>query len=58
MSRPANIFTALNIKLLEPLAQGASRLEKLLAPREIYWPPFFPTDVYIRDWSHIMKTKS
>ena len=34
--------TALNIKLLEPLAQGASRFEKLLAPRKIYWPPFFP----------------
>ena len=33
---------ALNIKLLEPLAQGASRFEKLLAPREIYWPPFSP----------------
>ena len=26
----------------EPLAQGASRFEKLLAPRKIYWPPFFP----------------
>ena len=25
-------FTALNIKLLEPLAQGASRFEKSLAP--------------------------
>ena len=34
--------TALNIKLLEPLAQGASRFEKLLAPRKIYWPPFSP----------------
>ena len=34
--------SALNIKLLEPLAQGASRFEKLLAPRKIYWPPFFP----------------
>ena len=34
--------TALNIKTLEPLAQGASRFEKLLAPRKIYWPPFFP----------------
>ena len=33
---------ALNIKLLEPLAQGASRFEKLLAPRKIYWPPFSP----------------
>ena len=31
-----------HIKLLEPLAQGASRFEKLLAPRKIYWPPFFP----------------
>ena len=35
-------ISALNIKLLEPLAQGASRFEKLLAPRKIYWPPFFP----------------
>ena len=35
-------ITALNIKLLESLAQGASRFEKLLAPRKIYWPPFFP----------------
>ena len=34
--------SALNIKLLEPLAQGASRFEKLLAPRKIYWPPFSP----------------
>ena len=34
--------SALNIKLLEPLAQGASRFEKSLAPRKIYWPPFFP----------------
>ena len=36
------IYAALNINLLEPLAQGASRFEKLLAPRKIYWPPFFP----------------
>ena len=45
----ARCNSALNIKLLEPLAQGASRFEKLLAPRKIYWPPFPPTDVYIRD---------
>ena len=35
-------ITALNIKLLKPLAQGASRFENLLAPRKIYWPPFPP----------------
>ena len=44
---PSN--TALNIKLLEPLAQGASRFEKLLAPRKIYWPPFFP-DRRLHSW--------
>ena len=33
--------TALNIKLLEPLAQGASRFEKSLAPPKIHWPPIF-----------------
>ena len=32
---------ALNIKLLEPLAQGASRFEKSLAPPKIHWPPIF-----------------
>ena len=37
-----NLTSALNIKLLEPLAQGARGFEKLLAPRKIYWPPFFP----------------
>ncbi len=36
--------TALNIKLLEPLAQGASRFEKSLAP-QIHWPPIFSNDV-------------
>ena len=36
---------ALNIKLLEPLAQGASRFEKLLAPPKIHWPPIFSNDV-------------
>ena len=38
-------LTALNIKLLEPLAQGASRFEKSLAPPKIHWPPIFPNDV-------------
>ena len=37
--------SALNIKLLEPLAQGASRFEKLLPPPppppKIHWPPIF-----------------
>ena len=32
---------ALNIKLLESLAQGASRFEKSLAPPKIHWPPIF-----------------
>ena len=40
---------ALNIKLLEPLAQGASRFEKFLAPRKIYWPPF-PPDRRLYSW--------
>ena len=35
------IITALNIKLLEPLAQGASRFEKLLAPQNSTGPHFF-----------------
>ena len=35
----------LNIKLLEPLAQGASRFEKLLAPQKIHWPQIFSNDV-------------
>ena len=35
--------TALNIKLLEPLAQGASRFEKLLAPQKSTAPQFFQT---------------
>ena len=45
--------SALNIKLLEPLAQGASRFEKLLAPPKstgppkIHWPPFFSNDVKV-----------
>ena len=34
---------ALNIKLLEPLAQGASRFEKLLAPPKSTGPQFFQT---------------
>ena len=38
-------ITALNIKLLEPLAQGASRFEKSLAPPKIHWPPIFSNDV-------------
>ena len=33
--------TALNIKLLEPLAQGASIFEKLLAPQNPLAPNFF-----------------
>ena len=37
--------TALNIKLLEPLAQGASRFENALAPPKIHWPPIFSNDV-------------
>ena len=37
--------SALNIKLLEPLAQGASRFEKSLAPPKIHWPPIFSNDV-------------
>ena len=40
-------YSALNIKLLEPLAQGASRFEKLLAPPKIHWPPFFSNDVKV-----------
>ena len=35
--------SALNIKLLEPLAQGASRFEKLLAPLKTHWPPIIQT---------------
>ena len=35
--------TALNIKLLEPLAQGASRFERLLAPQKSTGPQFFQT---------------
>ena len=38
-------LTALNIQLLEPLAQGTSRFEKLLAPPKIHWPPIFSNDV-------------
>ena len=38
-ARYQNGGTALNIKLLEPLAQGASRFEKSLAPPKIHWPP-------------------
>ena len=35
-----------NIKLLEQLAQGASRFEKLLPPpTKIHWPPIFSNDV-------------
>ena len=34
-------ITALNIKLLEPLAQGASRFEKSLAPPKSTGPQFF-----------------
>ena len=34
-------YSALNIKLLEPLAQGASRFEKLLAPQNPLAPNFF-----------------
>ena len=37
-----SLETALN-KLLEPLAQGASRFEKLLAPLKIHWPPILQT---------------
>ena len=40
--------TALNIKLLEPLAQGASIFEKLLAPLKIHWPPIFSNDVRVK----------
>ncbi len=36
---------ALNIKLLEPLAQGASRFEKSLAPQNPLAPNFFSNDV-------------
>ena len=35
--------SGLNIKLLEPLAQGASRFEKLLAPQKSTGPHFFQT---------------
>ena len=35
--------SALNIKLLEPLAQGASRFGKLLAPQKSTGPQFFQT---------------
>ncbi len=37
--------TALNIKLLESLAQGASRFEKSLAPQKSTGPQFFSNDV-------------
>ena len=37
--------SALNIKFLEPLAQGASRFEKLLAPQKSTGPQFFSNDV-------------
>ena len=40
-----DVLPALNIKLLEPLAQGASRFEKSLAPPKIHWPPIFSNDV-------------
>ena len=43
--RPKNVLSALNIKLLEPLAQGASRFEKSLAPPTIHWPPIFSNDI-------------
>ena len=39
------VHSALNIKLLEPLAQGASRFEKSLAPPKLHWPPIFSNDV-------------
>ena len=39
------LLSALNIKLLEPLAQGASRFEKSLAPQKSTGPQFFSNDV-------------
>ena len=36
-------LAALNIKLLEPLAQGASRFENSLAPPKSTGPQFFQT---------------
>ena len=39
-------MSALNIKLLEPLAQGDSRFEELLPPPpKIHWLPIFSNDV-------------
>ena len=40
-----NYHSALNIKLLEPLAQGASRFEKSLTPPKSTGPQFFSNDV-------------
>ena len=34
----AGTFSGLHNKLLKPLAQGASRFEKLLARKKSYWP--------------------
>ena len=39
----SGFVVALNIKLLEPLAQGASRFEKSLAPPKSTGPQFFQT---------------
>ena len=38
-------LAALNINLLEPLAQGASRFEKSLAPQNSTGPQFFSNNV-------------
>ena len=31
--------SGLDIRLVGPVARGASRFENLLAPQKIYWPP-------------------
>ena len=45
MTFQSTSMAALNIKLLEPLAQGASRFEKSLAPQKSTGPQFFSNDV-------------
>ena len=49
LTRVAEPFiTGLDIGLVGPVAQGASRFENLLAPQKTYWPPKKLTGPYLK----------
>ena len=42
------LHAGLDIGLVGPVARGASRFEKLLAPQKTYWPPQKRTGPYLK----------